>query len=239
MAIFSVFHLWAFPWKVYDIRRSHIVASESAPGFLPDPKTAYQGGPFGIKALMDAFNPWDLIKAVGRGFRWAAVGRKRRMDDISYKNPPRVAGLEPTRNQHTAFDRGDQSFDMPQGSSGNGIVPGGKPGHYQSLSDEDDEERLLAQAQSNPKAALQYPRPLERLPHMNAPVSGAAANDIGIAASYNPPPPYANTRNQDPSHLAPQEPIATHSRSTSLESQDTSYHGARLSPAVPPDPHPL
>lgn len=240
MAIFSVFHLWAFPWQVYDIRRSHIVASESAPGFLPDPKTAYQGGPFGIRALIDAFNPWDVVKAIGRGFRWAAVGRKRRMEDISYKNSTPATALEPTRNQHTAFDTGNQSFDLPPGNAGNGMVLGGKPGRYQSLSDQDDEDRILAHAQSNLKGASQYPRPLERLPHFNAAAAVPATSNIGVAGSYNPPPPpYANTRNQDPSHLAPQEPNVSHSRSTSLGSQDTSYHGARLSPAIPPDPNPL
>ncbi|KAI4255865.1 MAG: hypothetical protein L6R42_006525, partial [Xanthoria sp. 1 TBL-2021] len=85
MAIFSVFHLFAFPWQVYDIRRSAIVASESVPGYLPDPKTAYLGGPLGSKALLDAFNPWDLVKAIGRGFRWFAVGRRNREQDVSYQ----------------------------------------------------------------------------------------------------------------------------------------------------------
>lgn len=184
MAFFSVFHLWAFPWRVYDIRRSEIVASESAPGFLPDPKTAYSGGPMGMRALMDAFNPWDLVKNVGRGFKWFAVGRRRRMDDISYKNSALGTGLEPTRNQLTAFDNvGNDSIDAgPQP-----YVGGGKKSHYQPLGDDDDNDHLLAHAQTNPRdPSPTYPRPMERLPHRNAPTTGG---DNGQMGTYDPPLP--------------------------------------------------
>ena len=228
MAIFSVFHLWAFPWKVYDVRRSQIVASESAAGFFPDPKTAYQGGLFGTKALMDAFNPWDIIKAVGRGFNWAFVGRKRRMEDISYKNPAQGTGLEPTRNQITAFETGIHSFDGTDRPS-HPFVQGGKPGRYQPLSEEEDSDRLLAHAQSNPEAP--YPRPMERLPHFNA----GAGGDIGTMGTYDPPTARAPTRHQEHG----QEYAVTDLRS--LDEQDTGYHGARgrVTPVPPPDQHPL
>lgn len=229
MAIFSVFHLWAFPWEVYDVRRSQIVASESVAGFFPDPKTAYRGGAFGSKALMDAFNPWDIIKAVSRGFKWFFVGRKKRMEDVSYKNFDRGTGLEPTRNQITAFETGNQSFDGAPGP--HPFVQDGKPGRYQSLFEEEDSDRLLAHAQSNPEAP--YPRPMERLPHLNA------GGDIGTMGVYDPPtphgPPYPTTRHQDPR----QEYGVTDERS--LEERDTGYHGAkgRVTPLPPPDPHPL
>ena len=230
MAIFSFFHLWAFPWKVYDVRRSQIVASESAAGFFPDPKTAYHGGLFGSKALMDAFNPWDIIKAIGRGFKWFVIGRKTRMQDISYKNSAQGTGLEPTRNQITAFETGDHSF---RGVSGppHSLVQGGKPGRYQQLSEEEDSARLLAHAQSNPQAP--YPRPMERLPHLNT------GGDIGIMGVYDPPtprgPPYPSAKHLDPG----QEYGVADERS--LEEQDTSYHGVRgrITPVPPPDSHPL
>ena len=230
MAIFSVFHLWAFPWKVYDVRRSQIVASESAAGFFPDPKTAYHGGPFGSKALMDAFNPWDIIKAISRGFKWLLVGRKTRMEDISYKNSAQGTSLEPTRNQITAFETGNHSFDGVAGPS-HPFVQGGKPGRYQQLSEEEDSDRLLAYPQSNPEAP--YPRLMERLPHRNA------GGDIGIMGVYDPPaprpPPYPNTRHLD----SGQECGTTDERG--LEEQDTGYHGARgrVTPVPPPDSHPL
>ncbi len=136
MAIFSIFHLWAFPWRVYDIRRSEIVASESAPGMNLDPNTAYQGGFLGSKALMDAFNPWDLVKNVGRGFRWFFKGRKMRMEDTSYKDYARNTGLEPARNlQVKAFQAGNHSFDEPGGPIPAPYIAGSsKPGRYQALS---------------------------------------------------------------------------------------------------------
>lgn len=84
MALFAVLHLWAYPWKVYSITHSNVVAAESNPSFRPS-KSEYKGGAFGHKAILDAMNPWDLIKAIGRGFRWMAVGRKTREQDISYK----------------------------------------------------------------------------------------------------------------------------------------------------------
>ena len=236
MAFFSIFHLWAFPWRVYDIRRSEIVVAESAPGFLPDPKTAYSGGPFGVNALMDAFNPWDLVKNVGRGFKWFAVGRRTRMDDISYKNS-HSTGLEPTRNQLTAFDTaGNNSLDA-------GPEPyesGRKPGRYTPLDpDEDDTDQLLTHAQTNPSDSSPkppYPRPMERLQHGNPSTGG----DIGTMGIYDPPPPakagaapYSHNTNSNhlPYPSTPQESgIIDPSHSTQSQQsldptqQDTSYH---------------
>lgn len=233
MAVFSVFHLWAFSWKVYDVRCSQIVASESAAGFFPDPKTAYRGGRFGSKALMDAFNPWDIIKAVGRGFKWFLVGRKTRMNDISYKSSAQGTSLEPTRNQITAFETGDHSFDDASGPP-YPFVEAGKPGRYKQLPKEEDSDRLLAHAQSNPQAP--YPRAMERLPHRNA------GSDIGVMGVYDPPTPRATpnptgatTRHSD---LGQEYGIADE---RSLEEQDTGYYGAkgRATPVPPPDPQPL
>lgn len=258
MAIFSIFHLWAFPWQVYDIRRSEIVASESAPGFLPDPKTAYSGGRFGTRALMDAFNPWDLVKNIGRGFRWFVVGRRKRMDDISYKNSAYTPGLEPTRNQLTAFDNvGNNSLDAGPPS----YIGGGKSNRYQPVGDDDDADRLLAHAQTNPRDPSPhppYPRPMERLPDRNAP---AASGDIGTMGVYDPPPPSKSTAQQPHNNKYNNNlPYSTNSTPqesgiidpSSTGSFDTSYHGAANASAsgsghrrtvtpttVPPDPHPL
>ena len=82
MALFAIMHVVAYPWKPYDIRRTN--RHEAGSSITMD-KSNYQGGPLGIKAYLDAFNPWDLIKAIGRGFKWVAVGHRRREEDISYK----------------------------------------------------------------------------------------------------------------------------------------------------------
>lgn len=82
MAIFAVMHLFAFPWKEYSLKH-HGTLNATGAGFSGEAK--YKGGPFGIKAFLDAFNPWDIIKASARGFRWLFVGYKHRERDSSYQ----------------------------------------------------------------------------------------------------------------------------------------------------------
>ncbi|TKA57579.1 hypothetical protein B0A49_10122, partial [Cryomyces minteri] len=96
MAIFAVMHLFAFPWKEYDLSRSahfdphtHNV-SGSGPG-----KLQYRGF---ARALLDAFNPWDIVKASARGARWLVVGRKHRTNDSSYGTKPGNVPTEPQYN---------------------------------------------------------------------------------------------------------------------------------------------
>jgi len=87
MAIFAVMHLFAFPWKEYVIDKhnpSNPLAMSGAGFSGASPR--YQGGFLGIKALADAFNPWDIIKASARGFRWLFVGYRKREADPSYQN---------------------------------------------------------------------------------------------------------------------------------------------------------
>lgn len=78
MSIFAVLHLFAFPYKGY--------MSENG----ETPK--YKGGPFGVLALLNAANPWDIIKASARGFRWLFVGIRHREKDSSYQSPVKAAG---------------------------------------------------------------------------------------------------------------------------------------------------
>ncbi|KAF4549248.1 Organic solute transporter Ostalpha-like protein 1 [Elsinoe fawcettii] len=89
MAIFAIMHLFAFPWKPYAISTKASGAGtrsnddSGASGALP---IRYVGGFLGLKAIADAFNPWDIIKATGRGFRWLFVGRRNRFQDTSYSS---------------------------------------------------------------------------------------------------------------------------------------------------------
>ena len=245
MAIFSIFHLWAFPWQVYDIRRSAIVAAESAPGFLPDPKTAYKGGFFGIRALMDAFNPWDLVKAIGRGFRWFAVGRRTREQDISYKSyTGNSAYLEPSRN--TTLDdawRTDNSFDSQNRPYG--AASAKSPGRYQRVDGEED-HRLLSHAQSVPQSMpvtddTAYPRPMIRHP-TPPPNSRIPTTNDDIYSDHLPAPAKArpsSTQQQAPQYQGDNNNNAQQQQSGVTESneEDTSYHGASISP-VPPHHEP-
>ncbi|KAK5128024.1 hypothetical protein LTR85_005141 [Meristemomyces frigidus] len=89
MAIFSVMHLFAFPWKEYRISSDPLTMTGAG---YSGGEAKYKGGPMGMKAMMDAFNPWDIIKASARGFRWLFVGYRHRTEDISYQGPHKLDG---------------------------------------------------------------------------------------------------------------------------------------------------
>lgn len=208
MALFSILHLFAFPWKEYDIHRSPIVAAESNPSFLPD-KSSYKGGPLGIRALIDAFNPWDLIKAVVRGFRWLFVGRHKRELDVSYRDGADLAATHAGGAADPAYRASLR----------------GKASRYQPLAESDD-EHLLAYAQSNPLAPPGPQRPAGG----TASSAGTAsdAGDIGRAPRYE--------YSAGPDRLGPMPPTAGRGRNErpGLEAgglskplgEDTGYHGA-------------
>ncbi|KAB5577764.1 putative DUF300 domain protein [Coniochaeta sp. 2T2.1] len=86
MAIFAILHLWAFPYRPYlDNAKPTFYP---AVGGLPPRENEHspkQGGFCGVKALWDAVNLWDVVKAFGRGMRWLFVGVKHRHDDVSYQ----------------------------------------------------------------------------------------------------------------------------------------------------------
>lgn len=134
MAIFSVLHQWAFAWQVYSIER---VQDSEVADFYGNGKVTYQGGFWGFKALFDALNPLDLLKAVCRGFRWLFVGRKKRTLDPSYQVPFEQIGLD-----HDDRASGT-SVTAYQGAGP--LMAGGRP-----LSPEEDGKVLLSHAQPNP-----------------------------------------------------------------------------------------
>lgn len=76
-------HIFAYPFSPY-------VTGEKRGGFL------------GIGAFIDAMNPWDLVKAFGRGMRWLFVGVKNREADPSYKSHQNDMVLE--TNTNTSYD---------------------------------------------------------------------------------------------------------------------------------------
>jgi hypothetical protein len=79
MVVFSVFHFWSFSYREYVIPKG--MSAEAA---LEGEPWRYQGGFWGLGALLDAMNPWDFWKAFGRGVRWMVQGRARRFGDQSY-----------------------------------------------------------------------------------------------------------------------------------------------------------
>jgi len=84
MAIFAVMHIFAFPWKPYNIKRSYSdPTNEPGTGFSGGENLHYLGF---FRALLDAFNPWDIVKMTARGFRWLFVGVRKRHEDVSYQD---------------------------------------------------------------------------------------------------------------------------------------------------------
>jgi hypothetical protein len=138
MAIFSILHLWAFPWRPYSLANAH---ADEVTDFYGNGKATYQGGRWGMKALVDSVNPLDLAKAVGRSIRWLFVGRKKRTLDPSYQNQSEVIGLDTTSNGSGT------NITAYQGAGA--TMVGGRPAHY-GTSPDDEGQVLLSHAQPNP-----------------------------------------------------------------------------------------
>jgi hypothetical protein len=136
MAIFSLLHIWAFPWKPYDLNRQNPLDT-AMDGYSSQPKS-YAHGP--IRAILDALNPWDILKACSRGFRWLFVGVRHREKDSSYQTK-----LEPV-SPDTAY-RGPTFA----GDGSAAVTTIARPlATKQEGSGDSDTTGLLSNAQANP-----------------------------------------------------------------------------------------
>lgn len=129
MALFSILHLWAFSWRPYAIANEGV---GEVTDFYGNGKVSYEGGRWGFKALVDAMNPFDLLKAIGRGARWLAVGHKHRLQDPSYQPHHGTIGL-----------RAPESGVVNNGTTYNGAGSANNGNEEGAV--------LLAHAQSNPE----------------------------------------------------------------------------------------
>lgn len=100
-------HVFVYSWKPYDVSRTRTAAAGIGP--------TYQGGRFGIRAFIDAFNPLDILSATARAFSWVFVGRKHRTQDISYRQ---------------------SQLESNNGAGVTGKKIGGKTGQYTSLAND-------------------------------------------------------------------------------------------------------
>ncbi|ERT02555.1 uncharacterized protein SPSK_00464 [Sporothrix schenckii 1099-18] len=99
MACFAIFHIWAFPYRPYkDGARPtfYPVADPDGSDTSPKPNEHFprSGGFMGLRAIFDALNIWDVIKAFGRGIRWLFVGVRHRREDVSYKTPLKSSEMD-------------------------------------------------------------------------------------------------------------------------------------------------
>jgi hypothetical protein len=154
MSLFALLHLWAFPWKVYIPNGG----ATKYPSSVADPEhPAYnavgekQGGFMGLKAFVDAMNPWDLVKAFARGMRWLFVGRKTRESDPSYKHTSDVV-LEPQGTGDNVYASGGK-LPIADEFARNGHFPnaGDQSGSNTPRRDYDEEGAgLISNAQPDP-----------------------------------------------------------------------------------------
>lgn len=144
MSIFAVMHIFAFSYKPYDITRSAL------------PSAKYYGGFLGWKAILDAFNLWDVVKAAARGFRWLFVGSRHRHEDISYqehRNAMKLGSMEADRHRAPADGAGPPFMPTDSGRDGRP-----KP-KRQDTTDSDSRAALLSNSQGVPKINVREPSP--------------------------------------------------------------------------------
>ncbi|KAI5291745.1 hypothetical protein KEM54_000805 [Ascosphaera aggregata] len=105
MALFSLLHVFAFSARPYFLKR------------LGSKAHHYSGGPLGVRAWIEAFNPWDFFKASARSARWLLVGRRHREQDISYLR-------QDHRNRaDSAFSDSGRRYDSAVGDVDDPVAP--------------------------------------------------------------------------------------------------------------------
>lgn len=196
MAIFAILHLFAFPWKPYDLKTQSPLDT-TIDGYSAQPKS-YAMGP--ARALLDAMNPWDIVKACGRGFRWLFYGARHRAKDSSYQTKLEPVATNPSYNGPTFAGNGEP-VNAPAATK-----------KHEGFGDSDT-TGLLSDAQANPY-----------VPQGSSSYDGAYGP--GAAAYGSPPNPDRLPQAPTPG----QEYGVAHQghgdgRFQNFEEQDTSYHG--------------
>lgn len=86
MGIVATLHFFAYPIRHYKTTSSiyGVADLDAASDPLDASAITHKGGFLGIKALVDALNPWDIVKALGRPIKWLVRDSKHRYVDVSY-----------------------------------------------------------------------------------------------------------------------------------------------------------
>ena len=192
-------------------------------------KGSYKGGFLGLKAIVEAFNGWDMLKATGRSARWLFKGRKTRHTDASYS-------LNRKDTDESNFSgQGQKLSTLNNQTAYNGGATTLPP--YAGGVDEED-ANLLANSQSMPSS---QPTAFRTEGHYDS----NNASDIGLASStyddkytrrYDPPqhPPPQQSYPPYPSSLgAPEIGVTAPSYPGSFFGGPSSSH---IVPPRSPDP---
>jgi hypothetical protein len=224
MIIFSIFHLFAFPAKPYMAKNEGELLYCHRP-----PRTRV------ARAILDAFNPFDVVKAFARGIKWMFVGRKIRhvqaeklakSTSIHTSTQPLVAHAElpgawpnpgglgvyaPLENG--AANRLTVEHPTPSQQEDMGTVEDDTPTHGFAETEHTGWRPRRDTTTSQPGLSEQHP-PLR--PH--------------------PPPPPINTNPQQP--LSPLHPTASPMTFPNAPSSPQAYSPRRYDPNSPMTQHP-
>ncbi|KAF2423721.1 DUF300-domain-containing protein [Tothia fuscella] len=204
MTIFAIMHIFAFSWKPYILDKTSTSYATGAP--VP---AQYHGGFLGVKALLDAFNLWDVVKAAARGFRWLFVGARHRHLDSSYEehhrnNSMKMGAMGPGgANPKPSVEITGPPF-MPTANDRDPRT--GRPRAPERQNTDDDVgAALLANSQRVPKISVREPSPYGAYSdpsRESSPYRGAGEAGGGPYTSQGPfadPEPYVGaTGRADP-----------------------------------------
>ncbi len=78
MAFFSLFFFYAYPWSPYLLKNQRLKVAGGDGLAEVRYMTEYQGGPFGISALLSMWNPFEVIQAIIFTTQMSSVSRRGR-----------------------------------------------------------------------------------------------------------------------------------------------------------------
>jgi hypothetical protein len=171
MAFFAFFHLFAFNWRDYTTS-SKVYQQETVAGDGTPPQ--YKGGFLGLRAIADAANPWDIIKAVARAGKWLFVGHRKRMLDPSYA-VSRTDTDETMDRDPTAYS--NTKLNPLHGST---AYTGSGPGKAAGYNLEEDRQPLV---HGQPHPFFDASSGRDHSPYSLANTESRGAGDIGVAHS--------------------------------------------------------
>ncbi|KAF2215149.1 hypothetical protein CERZMDRAFT_36033 [Cercospora zeae-maydis SCOH1-5] len=152
MAVFATMHVFAYPWKPYSLQHNPKLSAISS--YHGNNAPRYSGGFMGWRAIADSFNPWDIITASARGFRWLFVGVRKRHNDPSYMPANKLTEQATAYNGPAFAGNGDLATELQR--------PSGRPSATLPLDGEDDRSSLLGGAQVPAKVHQEDPYDVRR-----------------------------------------------------------------------------
>jgi len=198
MSVFAVLHLYAFPWHPYDLGKRHEPLPQGSDTLSTEAPKRYAYGP--TRALLDALNPWDIVKACGRGFRWLFYGARHRKTDASYQTKLEIMSHQDTGYQGPTFAGNGE----PAMTTAQPVKQGGKDGF-----DDSDTSALLTHAQANP-----YGRQ-NQTSYFSSSTYDRPSNPDSLPSAPTPGEEYGVTT-----------PRPDQARFKDFEPQDTTYHSS-------------